>query len=494
MGDNAVDGSSGGTSSESKKRKITIINDPIWGPIELHPLCMRIINTPQFQRLRNIKQLGGCSFVYPGACHSRFEHSIGTAYLARMMGEELQKKHTEDKIISDDDILCLEVAGLCHDLGHGPFSHLFDQQFREKCAGTWKHEDLSKKMLGEIFKTLEQSGVNDDKQKMILKNKNFIEALITPPKNPNDQPIKKPFLYEIIANEENKIDVDKWDYFSRDCHMLGLHHNFQSQRSIKLARVVDNHISFPKSEYFNLFDMFYTRFTLHRRAYQHPVVKAVEMMIGDAFFKAEKKLMFPPDKPTEGQKCLSKSVECMDAYLWVTDDVLHQIRRLKSERPNGDSDLEDAQKIINRIYCRELYTLIGEKSFKWSTVPELIPKGTLKEEMAKKISSDENDRKQFEIEVVEFHYGAGRTNPMEKVKFHSKEFDETSKRTQYRSIDMKDKKSDMMPTTFEQIYLRLYWKGSDQAVKQKLQKAFFDIGGFDYTANNEHFKGELTNM
>lgn len=496
MGERADDGSSADTSSQSKKRKIdekiTIINDPIWGPIELDPLCMRIINTPQFQRLRNIKQLGGCSFVYPGACHSRFEHSIGTAYLARMIGEELQKKHTEDTI-TNDEILCLEVAGLCHDLGHGPFSHLFDQQFRKKCTGTWKHEDLSQKMLGEIFNRV-QSGVDDDKQKMIVKNIKFIEALITPPKNPTDQPIKKPFLYEIIANEENSIDVDKWDYFSRDCHMLGLHHNFQCRRSIKLARVVDNHISFPKSEYFNLFDMFYTRFTLHRRAYQHPVVKAVEMMIKDAFFKADEKLMFPPDKPSENQKCLSKSVECMDAYLWVTDDVLHQIRRLKPEGPNRDSDLEDAQKIIKRIYCRELYTLIGEKSVKWSTGSELKPKGTLKENTAERISSDENERKQFEIEEVVFNYGAGRANPMEKVKFHSKKFDETSGRIQYMSIDMKDKKSDMMPTTFEQIYLRLYWKGSDQAVKQKLQEAFFAIGGFDYTAKKEHFKGDLINM
>lgn len=63
----------------------------------------------------------------------------------------------------------------------------------------------------------------------------------------------------------------------------------------------------------------------------------------------------------------------MDAYLWVTDDVLHQIRRLKPEGPNGDSDLEDAKQIIERLYCRKLYTLIGEKSVKWSTGSELKP-------------------------------------------------------------------------------------------------------------------------
>ena len=120
-------------------------------------------------------------------------------------------------------------------------------------------------------------------------------------------------ILQIIANDLNSIDVDKWDYFSRDCHMLGLQHNFQCERTIKLAKVVEHdgkwHICFPKSvffsfydtgywifawrsifscyvsylktktlalncnislkEWFNLFDMYYTRFTLHRRAYQH---------------------------------------------------------------------------------------------------------------------------------------------------------------------------------------------------------------------------------
>lgn len=200
------------------------------------------------------------------------------------------------------------------------------------------------------------------------------------------------------------------------------------------------------------------------------------------------------------QKCLSKSVECMDAYLWVTDDVLHQIRHLK---PYRDSDLKDAQKIINRIYCRQLYTLIGEKSVKWSTVPESIPKGTLKKHIAGKIPSDEIEREQFEIEEVVFNYGASRANPMEKVKFYLKKVNETSGRTQYKSTDMKNKKSDMMPTAFEQIYLRLYWKGckenkTDDASKKKLKEIFSAIDCFDFTAKKEkkkeHFKGELINM
>lgn len=564
----------GCNSSQSKKRKIdekiTIINDPIWGPIELHPLCIKIIDTPQFQRLRHIKQLGGCSFVYPGACHSRFEHSIGTSHLARMMGEELQKKHS-DKIITNEEILCLEVAGLCHDLGHGPFSHVFDQQFQAKCNHSWTHEDLSIEMVDEIFKSIKLS--KEEENDLGKDGEKYIKAFIKPPKDPKDRPIQKPFLYEIIANEENKIDVDKWDYFSRDCHMMGLHHNFQCKRSIKLARIVEDHISFPKSEYFNLFDMFYTRFTLHRRAYKHPVVKAVEMMIADAFFKADNNLTFP-----SGCQSLSKSTENMDAYQWVTDDVLQQIRRIELDLIEENyGNVKDSQHIIDRIYRRDLYKLIGEKRVKWvkesvkniaeklttlvnslarsktetatlkntidkkgktagdmknlndlemqtaklndaidtilktDQVPEaktLIQNGSLKDYIAKKLSPKDVPEALYEIEVVEFSYGSGRDNPMEKVKFHKKKASQqntsTDQSTQYESVsskDMDEKKSDMFPTTFEQIYVRLYWKDDCentntkqlQEWKETLQEAFLAIKEYKCSEESK-FKGKLVDI
>uniref|UniRef100_A0AAZ1X6P1 HD domain-containing protein n=1 Tax=Oreochromis aureus TaxID=47969 RepID=A0AAZ1X6P1_OREAU len=105
-----------------------VFNDPIHGHIELPPLLVKIIDTPQFQRLRNIKQLGGGYFVFPGASHNRFEHSIGVGYLAGELAKALKVKQPELNI-SDRDVLCVQIAGLCHDLGHGPFSHLFDGMF-----------------------------------------------------------------------------------------------------------------------------------------------------------------------------------------------------------------------------------------------------------------------------------------------------------------------------------------------------------------------------
>ncbi|XP_026187308.1 deoxynucleoside triphosphate triphosphohydrolase SAMHD1-like [Mastacembelus armatus] len=93
-----------------------VFNDPIHGHIELHPLLIKIIDTPQFQRLRNIRQLGGAYFVYPGASHNRFEHSLGVAYLAGELVDALSRRQPELQI-NPSDILCVQFAGLCHDLG-----------------------------------------------------------------------------------------------------------------------------------------------------------------------------------------------------------------------------------------------------------------------------------------------------------------------------------------------------------------------------------------
>lgn len=96
------------------------INDPIHGYITLDTLCFSVIDTPQFQRLRYLKQLGSSYFVFPGATHNRFEHSIGTAWLANQLVTLLQSRQPYLNI-DDRDIRCVTLAGLCHDLGHGPY-------------------------------------------------------------------------------------------------------------------------------------------------------------------------------------------------------------------------------------------------------------------------------------------------------------------------------------------------------------------------------------
>lgn len=184
-----------------------IFNDPVHGHIALDPLCVRIIDTAQFQRLRNIRQLAGAYWVFPGASHNRcapaaptapaphrrhasanrrprrFEHSIGVSHLAGLLCEALRARQPELGI-SDRDVLCVRIAGLCHDLGHGPFSHTFDGSFipcaRPDLRGKWHHEEASIAMLDHLIAEnglLEQLRANGIEANDLV----FIKELIAGP-------------------------------------------------------------------------------------------------------------------------------------------------------------------------------------------------------------------------------------------------------------------------------------------------------------------------
>ncbi|XP_044520270.1 deoxynucleoside triphosphate triphosphohydrolase SAMHD1 isoform X2 [Gracilinanus agilis] len=343
-----------------------VFNDPIHGHIELHPLLIKIIDTPQFQRLRYIKQLGGSYYVFPGASHNRFEHSLGVGYLAGYLVRTLQEKQPELQI-TNRDILCVQIAGLCHDLGHGPFSHMFDGRFIPLARPelNWRHENASVKMFEHLVNA---NGIEDVMRNYGLVPEEdicFIKEQIEGSLDSTEEnsqwlkkgrPQEKNFLYEIVANKRNGIDVDKWDYFARDCHHLGIQNNFDHKRFIKFARVckVDKmtHICTRDKEVGNLYDMFHTRNCLHRRAYQHKIGNIIEKMITDAFLKADPYIQI---EGSGGKKYkLSTAIDDMEAYTKLTDNIFLEI--LHSTDPN----LAEAREILQKVECRKLYKFVGE--------------------------------------------------------------------------------------------------------------------------------------
>lgn len=218
-----------------------VFNDPVHGHIEVSGLCVKIIDTPQFQRLRDVSQLGGVYYVFPGAASRRFEHSLGVSHLARQFVDSIRAKQPELDI-TDADCLCVEVAGLCHDLGHGPFSHLYDGRFLPMINHNhdFAHEHASIGIFdflirsNNLLPSFKQFGLGED-------DIQFIKELMLGDKKdgPADFEWKgrgnKTFLYDIVANKRNGIDVDKFDYFARDCHVLGLTKSFDASRLVRFA-------------------------------------------------------------------------------------------------------------------------------------------------------------------------------------------------------------------------------------------------------------------
>ncbi|KAL5150382.1 Deoxynucleoside triphosphate triphosphohydrolase SAMHD1 [Glycine soja] len=227
----------------------------------------------------------GCGFtnmVYPGAVHSRFEHSLGVYWLASQCVEKLKTYQGLELGIDRFDIQTVKLAGLLHDVGHGPFSHLFEREFLPQVisGSDWSHEQMSVDMVDYI---VDEHHI-DVYPQMIRRVKEMI--LASSEYAPSMSSSEKSFLYDIVANGRNGIDVDKFDYLLRDCRACGLGCNFEFQRLLETMRVLDDEICYRAKDYLTIHKMFATRADLYRTVYTHPKVKAIELMVVDALVHA----------------------------------------------------------------------------------------------------------------------------------------------------------------------------------------------------------------
>jgi len=188
------------------------IRDPIHGYIKITKEERELIDSIFVQRLRRIHQLAGAYLVYPGGVHSRFEHVIGTMHVAGLIGQSVADKAE----LSDDDIQELRIAALLHDVGHGPFSHLFEEVLAERTDLT--HEDLSQRIVSE-------SNIRD-----ILKRNGYRPSRIS--KLCVGKSSGQPFMNQVIAGG---LSADMMDYLLRDTYFTGVEYG-----KVDIQRVIDS--------------------------------------------------------------------------------------------------------------------------------------------------------------------------------------------------------------------------------------------------------------
>ncbi|KAG0499112.1 hypothetical protein HPP92_003803 [Vanilla planifolia] len=233
------------------------VYDNVHGTVYLDPMSLKFIDTEHFQRLRDLKQLGVSYMVYPGAVHSRFEHSLGVYWLASQSLQHLQTYQGAELDIDRFDVQAVQLAGLLHDVGHGPFSHMFEHEFlpRVISGSKWSHESMSEKLVDYIA---DQHHIDIDSECLRKVKDMIIASSNTRVTNGTNE---KRFLYDIVANGRNGIDVDKFDYIARDCRACGLGYNFQFRRLVQSMRVMDDEICYPAKEYLTVHKLFATRMT-----------------------------------------------------------------------------------------------------------------------------------------------------------------------------------------------------------------------------------------
>ncbi|WP_289751812.1 HD domain-containing protein [Faecalibaculum rodentium] len=233
-----------------------VLRDPVHGYIHItSPVIWRLLDTPEFQRLRRIRQLGGVFQVYHTAEHSRFSHSLGVYEIVRRMTEEVPdiggSLSRQEKLV----VLC---AALLHDVGHGPYSHSFERL--SHCS----HEQMTMRLILEdtdIHTVLAEADPSLPAQ----------VAAVIQGTCPN------PLLCDLISSQ---LDADRMDYLLRDAYETGTSYGtFDLERILRCLRVKNGRLCIKESGMHSVEDYIMARYHMYWQGYLHPVARAYEVML-----------------------------------------------------------------------------------------------------------------------------------------------------------------------------------------------------------------------
>ena len=236
-----------------------IINDPVFGFINIPKgLLYDVVTHPILQRLTRIKQLGLSSIVYPGAQHTRFQHSLGAFYL---MSEAINTLRQKGNFIFDSEAEAVQAAILMHDIGHGPFSHVLEHTLVKGIH----HEEISLMLMERMN--------NELKGQLTLAIQIF-----------KDEYPKK-FLHQLISSQ---LDMDRLDYLRRDSFYTGVTEgNIGSARIIKMLNVKDDHLVVDSKGIYSIENYLMARRLMYWQVYLHKTSVAAEKMLVSALTRAK---------------------------------------------------------------------------------------------------------------------------------------------------------------------------------------------------------------
>jgi HD superfamily phosphohydrolase len=322
------------------------IKDPIHGYVYITEEEKRLIDSYPVQRLHRLRQLAGAEYVYPGANHTRFEHSIGVMHLATGVAEN----PNISQCIGKDEAQMVRIAGLLHDVGHGPFSHVFEHLLDKELNRT--HEDVTVWLV-------EKSELNDALNGMGFSAREVGRLAVGMLRRPG-----KAFLDQIISSA---VDVDKQDFIVRDTYHTGAEYGFVDVlRLVHTLDVVGGNLAVDVGALSALESLMIARIESFRSIYFHRVGRAAQIMLAQAMERANDELGLTRFKTPE-------------EYLAMDDYTVWTMLRNCKESSSIIGDLEK-RRMLKCAYERTFYE---------------------KDAMVSNVFSRETNRRQLQADIAE---------------------------------------------------------------------------------------------
>ena len=345
---------------EFKKLSETkVLKDPVHSYIHInYEVVWNCLDSKEFQRLRRIRQLGGDFQVYPTAEHSRFSHSLGVYEIVRRMVTEIKSLSVE---LSEYDKICVMLAGLLHDVGHGPFSHAFEHVTKHS------HEDYTAKII------LGKTELNQVLTEVSPRLPEDIVSIIEH-NHPND------ILNQIISGQ---LDADRMDYLLRDSYFSATSYGqFDLERILRTMRVrkIDENKKALVVKYTGIHsveDYIMARYQMYWQVYYHPVARSYEAVFIQLFnrlkdiFKDNKeyfsdmKVLIP---------FLEKNVISVEEYFKLDENSLLYCCSLIQ-----DKDDEIAADLARRLQNRRLFEYVDYSEENLAQIKNMLKEQNLDE-------------------------------------------------------------------------------------------------------------------
>ena len=305
--------------TQHNARETISVRDPLYGFVELNPVEIKLLETSLMQRLTRIKQLGHTSIVYPSAVHTRFEHSLGVLHIASRTCDRLQ--------VPKEEKIAIRSAALLHDLGHGPFSHIFERVLGECTDGEWSHEDVTCLMIERTPSISEALGRGKKKVLEILKGDRFgIDR-------------------DIVSGP---LDADKLDYLRRDSYHTGVAYGvFDIERVLysicKIQTKERDYLGLTEKGQDAIESYRLARYLMHANVYEHHA----RLIADDMFLRAIHIAVQQNDIEKDSLNPNKDEERFLDFYEGLDD---HSIEHLLLKKSKGR-----AKTIIQKVRDRDLF-------------------------------------------------------------------------------------------------------------------------------------------